>query len=212
MSGKITFYHNPMSRGRMAHWMLEEVGVPYETKVLDFEKREHKAPSYLAINPMGKIPAIVHDGVVITETPAIIAYLADRFPEKKLAPRLDDPARGTYLRWMFFGAGCVEPAIMDKMLGRGSGDRPGSIGYGTFEDTMNVVEEAVSKTPYLLGDEFSAADLYISSQIGFGMMVKAVEPRPAFVAYLERTQDRPAAKAAGQAGNRIIEEMKMAKK
>src|SRR4051812_1196286 len=99
MSRSITFFHNPMSRARTVHWMLEEVGAPYDVHVLDFAKREHKAPSFLAVNPMGKVPAIVHDGVVVTESAAICAYLADAFPDAKLAPRLDDPMRGAYYRW-----------------------------------------------------------------------------------------------------------------
>ena len=112
----ITFYTNPMSRGRIVHWLLEELGVPYDMKILDFEKGDHKKPDYLKINPMGKVPAIVHRGVVVTEAAAICTYLADAYPKAGLAPALDDPQRGTYLRWIFFGAGCIEPAIVDKMF------------------------------------------------------------------------------------------------
>ena len=118
MSDRVTFYHNPMSRGRIVHWMLEEAGAAYDVKLLDFEKREHKTPEFLAVNPMGKIPTIVHRGVVVTETPAILAYLADAFPGAGLAPRSDDPARGPYFRWLFFGASCIEPALIDRMLSR----------------------------------------------------------------------------------------------
>jgi glutathione S-transferase len=199
MSDKVTFYTNPMSRGRMVHWMLEEVEAPYEPKILDFEKREHKSPEYLAINPMGKLPAIVHRGVVVTETPAIITYLADTFASGRLAPKLDDPKRGTYLRWMFFGAGCVDPAIMEKMLNRAPVERTGALGYGTYEDTLNALEKAITPGPYILGDTFSAVDLYIGSQIGFGLMTKSLEPRPSFQAYAARVTERPAFQRA-QAG------------
>lgn len=196
MTDKITFYHNPMSRGRIAHWMLEEVGAPYEVKLLSFEKGEHKKPDYLAINPMGKIPAIVHRGVVVTECAAICAYLADAFPATRLAPALEDPARGTYYRWLFFAAGCGEPAVIDKMFSRPLPDRKGAIGYGTYEDTMNAFEKAITPGPFVLGTQFSAADVYICSQIDWGIMTKAVETRPAFDHYIARCKERPAFKRA----------------
>ena len=135
MSDRVTFFHNPMSRGRIVHWMLEECGAPYDVKVLDFEKREHKTPEYLAINPMGKIPAIVHRGTVVTEAAAICAYLADAFPQAGLAPSTSDPARGTYYRWMFFGAGCLEPALVDKLSARPPAQE-GASGYGTYDNTV----------------------------------------------------------------------------
>lgn len=194
MSDKVIFYHNPMSRGRIAHWMLEEVGAPYETKILSFEKREHKAPEFLAVNPMGKIPAIVHRGTVVTESAAICAYLADAFPKAQLAPAPSDPARGTYYRWLFFGAGCIEPALVDKMFTRAPVERPGVLGYGNYEDTLNAIEKAITPGPFILGEHFSAADVYVGSQIGYGMLTKSLEPRPAFVAYFERCSARPAHK------------------
>jgi glutathione S-transferase len=192
MADKITFYHNPMSRGRIVHWMLEEVGAPYEIKVVDFEKMQHKSQDFLALNPMGKIPAIVHRGTVITEAAAICAYLADAFPEKGLSPALDDPKRGTYYRWLFFGAGCVEPAIIDHMFSRPAPSRPAAMGYGNYPDTVNTLEKAITPGPFILGRSFSAADVYIGSAIGWGMMTKALEPRPAFGAYLARVSERPA--------------------
>ena len=196
MADKLTFYHNPMSRGRIAHWMLEEVGVPYETKVIAFDKGEHKSPEYLAINPMGKIPAIVHNGTVVTEAAAICAYLADAFPKAGLAPPLTDPARGTYYRWLFFAAGCIEPAMVDKMAARPKVERPGMIGYGSYEDTLNAMEKALSPGPWILGERFSAADVYFGSQIGWGTFTKALEPRPAFQEYFGRCTQRPAYKRA----------------
>ncbi len=142
-----------MSRGRIVHWLLDELGVPYDMKVLDFEKGEHKKPGYLKINPMGKVPAIVHRGIVVTECGAICVYLADAFPQAGLAPALDDPQRGTYLRWIFFGAGCFEPAIIDKMFARPAVERKGALGYGSYEDTLNALETALKPGPYILGDK-----------------------------------------------------------
>ena len=188
----ITFYTNPMSRGRIVHYLLEELGVPYDMKILDFEKGEHKAPAYLKINPMGKVPAIVHRGVVVTECAAICVYLADVYAKAGLAPALDDPQRGTYLRWIFFGAGCVEPALVDKMFDRPPVERKGARGYGSYGDTLNALEAAITPGPYILGDRFSAADVYVGSQIQWGMMVKSLEPRPKFQQYAERLAARPA--------------------
>jgi glutathione S-transferase len=192
MADTITFYHNPKSRGRIVHWMLEEVGTPYETKILDFEKKEHKSPEYLAINPMGKIPAIVHRDTVVTETGAICAYLADAFPAAGLAPAFDDPARGTYLRWLFFGAGCVESAIIDRMLERPPATHEGALGYGNYEAALNGLERAITPGPWILGARFSAADVYVGSQIGFGLMTTSLDPRPVFLQYFERCSARPA--------------------
>jgi glutathione S-transferase len=188
----ITFYTNPMSRGRIVHFLLEELGVPYDMKILDFEKGEHKAPAYLKINPMGKVPAIVHRGVVVTECAAICVYLADAYAKAGLAPALDDPQRGTYLRWIVFGAGCVEPALVDKMFERAPVERKGALGYGSYDDTLNALETAITPGPFILGDRFSAADVYVGSQIQWGMMVKSLEPRPKFQQYAERLAARPA--------------------
>jgi glutathione S-transferase len=192
MTDTVAFYHNPQSRGRIVHWMLEEVNAPYEIKVVDFNKQEHKSADFLAINPMGKIPAIVHRGTVVTECAAICAYLADAFPAAGLAPATDDPKRGTYLRWLFFGAGCVEPAIIDQMFSRPPPSRPAALGYGNYTDTLNTLEKAVSPGPFVVGERFSAADVYVGSAIGWGLMMKAVEPRPAFAAYMARVTQRPA--------------------
>ena len=192
MTDTIAFYHNPQSRGRIVHWMLEEANAPYEIKVVDFEKKEHKSDAYLAINPMGKIPAIVHRGTVITESAGICAYLADAFPAAGLAPKLDDPTRGTYLRWLFFGAGCLEPAIIDQMFSRPPPSRPTAMGYGNYADTVNTLEKALSPGPFVLGERFSAADVYLGSAIGWALSMKALEPRPVFGAYLGRIGRRPA--------------------
>lgn len=199
MSETITFYTNPMSRGQIVHWMLEEAGAPYEMKILDFDKREHKSPEYLAINPMGKVPAIVHRGVIVTEVAAICAYVADAFPGAGLAPALGDAARGMYYRWLFFGAGCVEPAVVDKAFSRPPIERTGAVGYGTYEDTMNALESALTPGPFILGDRFSAADVYVGAQIVWGMRMETLEPRPAFEAYAARCAGRPAFERTGPA-------------
>jgi glutathione S-transferase len=191
MSDPIVFYTNPMSRGRIVHWMLEEVGAPYRIELLSFEKGEHKSPAYLKVNPMGKVPAIVHRGTVVTEAAAICTYLADAFPEAGLAPRTDEPARGTYLRWLFFGAACIEGALVDRMLSRPAPTRTAALGYGSYEDVLQAVELAIAPGPYILGERFSAADVYLGAQLGWGMTVKALEPRPSFQAYVGRITQRP---------------------
>jgi glutathione S-transferase len=208
MSDEIVFHHNPMSRGRIVHFMLEEVGAPYRIELRSFEKREHKSPEYLAINPMGKIPAIEHRGTVVTEAAAICAYLADAFPEARLAPALDDPARGTYLRWLFFAAGCLEPALVDRMLDRAPAEHPGRVGYGTFEQTIDVLEGALTPGPFLLGDRFSAADVYVGSEIGFGLRSQSIEPRPVFVATMARLSERPAFKRMVAQNEELVRKLK----
>jgi glutathione S-transferase len=192
MSDTIVFYHNPLSRGRIVHWMLEEVGAPYRIEVLDFGKAEHKSAAYLKINPMGKIPAIQHRGVVVTEAAAICVYLADAFPQAGLAPRIDDAARGTYLRWLFFAASCAEAATVDRMLSRPMPERTAALAYGTYENTLNTLESAITPGPYILGERFSAADVYIASLIGWGIFAKGLEARPAFMSYIKPLQERPA--------------------
>lgn len=209
MNEGIVFYHNPMSRGRVVHWMLEELGEPYTVRLLSLEKGEHKRPEYLSINPMGKIPAIVHRDTVITEVAAICTYLADAFPKANLAPALDDPARGTYLRWIFFTSGCVEPAMTDRSLSRAVPEKAGMVGYGTYEDTMNALEKAITPGPYILGQRFSAADVFVGSMINWGMMVKSLESRPAFQAYGARLNDRPAARRSAAQDEKLMAELRV---
>ena len=210
MNDRITFYHNPMSRGRMVHWMLEECGAPYEVKLIDFNKGEQKAAAFTAINPMGKLPTIVHKGVTVTEVGAIIAYLADEFPQAGLAPAIHDARRGAYLRWMFFGAGCIDSALIDKMFSRPPPDRPMALGYGNFTDTMSAVTGAISPGPYLLGEKFSAADLYVGAQLGWGIMMKAVEPTPEIAAYVKRCTSRPAMARATAQGEDMSKKLQAA--
>jgi glutathione S-transferase len=208
MSEEIVFYHNPMSRGRMVHWMLEELGAPYRIQLLNFEAGDHKKPAYLAVNPMGKIPAIVHRNTVVTECGAICTYLADAFPAANLAPANTTPARGTYLRWMFFGAGCLDAALIDRMFSRPPPERPSALSYGTYADVLNTLEKALSPGPYLLADRFSAADVYVGSQIGFGLMMKTLEPRPSFVDYAARLADRAAFKRVNEQGEKLMAQLK----
>ena len=196
MSADLTFYTNPQSRGRIARWMLEETGVPYETVVLDYVSTM-KAQDYLAVNPMGKVPAIVHNGKVVTEGAAICAYLADAFPEAGLAP---PPAeRGDYYRWMFFAAGPVEAAITNRSLGWDApADKHAMVGYGSFDETIDALERAVKDRPYITGDHFSAADVYVGSHVSWGLMFKSIPERPAFTEYAARLHDRPAYKRAAE--------------
>lgn len=207
---EVVFYHWPQSRGRMVHWMLEEAGAPYRIELTNLQKGEHKTPEFLAINPMGKLPAIVHRGTVITETAAIISYLADEFPAAGLAPRIGDPARGAFLRWIFFGAGCVDGALIDRMLGRPAPEQVGALSYGRFDVFVETLDRAVSRTPYLLGEAFTAADLYVGSQIGFGLMMKVLEPRPSFQAYVDRVTSRPAQRRAVEQGEALMARAKAA--
>jgi glutathione S-transferase len=194
----LTLYTNPMSRGRIARWMMEEVGEPYETVLLDYGPAM-KAPDYLAINPMGKVPAIKHGDVVVTEGAAICAYLAEAFPHRNLAPPPGDPRRAPYFRWMFFAAGPVEAAVTGKALGLlAPREKAAMAGYGTFDDVMNALESAVAEGPYICGDQFTAADVYVGSQIGWGLQFGTIEKRPAFQTYSARLRERDAAKRASQ--------------
>lgn len=196
MSDEIVFYHNPKSRAQMVHWMLEELGgVPYRTVLIDMEKQEHKTPEFLAINPMGKLPTLVHDGIVITETAAIITYLADTFPQAGLAPLPGDPRRGTYLRWLFFGAGCFEPALIDTVFQRPPVERKGALGYGSYEDTINALKKMLAPGPYILGEQFSAADVYVGSGLSWGAKFGAPGlDEPIFKNYIARITSRLAYK------------------
>ena len=201
---EIVFYTNPMSRGRIARWMLEEVGRPYRTVVLDFGTTM-KAPDYLAINPMGKVPAVTWRGVAVTECAAICAWLADAFPEAGLAPAFDDPARGTYLRWLFFTAGPVEAAVTAKALGLlAPAEKAGMAGYGSFEQVVDALESAVTPGPWILGDRFSAADVYVGSQIMWGLQFKTLPERDAFKAYAARLAGREAAGRARDLDDALI--------
>jgi glutathione S-transferase len=203
MAEEIVFYTNPRSRGRMVRWMLEEVGHPYRTEIVDYATM--KAPPYLAINPMGKVPALRHGAMVITETAAICAYLADAFPDAGLAPAPGSKLRGAYYRWMFYGAGPFEAAVLNKALGVDVPQgREAMVGYGSFAAVMDTVEQLTSGEAYLLGAEFSALDVYLGSQIGFGLQFNSIEKRPAFERYWERVAQRPARLRAVEIDDALI--------
>lgn len=190
MSEELIFYTNPMSRGRIVRWMLEEVGCPYHAEVLGYDGAM-KQPEFLAINPMGKVPAIRHGDRVVTEVPAICAYLADAFPEAGLAP---PPAeRADYYRWMFFASGPFEAAITDKSLGvEISPGQQAMVGYGTVDRVLDTLEMALDGRDHIAADRFTAADCYVGSQLGFQLRFRTIAERPVFRAYLNRLEARPA--------------------
>ena len=190
MTETLTFYTNPMSRGQIARWMLEEVGAPYDQVLLDYGTTM-KAPEYLAINPMGKVPAIKHGDRVVTEAAAICAYLADAFPEAGLAPPVAD--RADYYRWLFFTAGPIEQAIVNKALGFVvPPEKAMMAGYGSFDAAMDGLEAAVAGKIYVAGEQFTAADVIVGSQIGWGLAFGTIPARPAFQTYFDGLKDRPA--------------------
>jgi glutathione S-transferase len=192
MTDELVLYTNPMSRGRVVRWMLEEIGRPYKVEVLDYASTM-KGPAYLAINPMGKVPALRHGEAIVTETAAICAYLADAFPQALLAPPPGDRLRAPYYRWLFFCAGPYEAASSNKVLGFVvPPERERMMGYGNIGKVLSTLEAAVSSGDYLVGNSFTAADVYVGSQIGFGMMFGMLEARPAFERYWQRLSARPA--------------------
>ena len=194
MADDLVFYTNPMSRGRIARWMLEEVGAAYETEVVGYGP-PMKSPAYLAVNPMGKVPAIRHGATVVTEAAAICAYLADAFPDAGLAPATG--GRGAYYRWLFFAAGPLEAATTNRFLGfEPPDDKRGMVGYGSFEAVMDTLEQAVSDGGYIAGDCFSAADVYVGSHVGWGLQLESIEKRPAFETYWARLKERDARQRA----------------
>jgi glutathione S-transferase len=193
----LTLYHMPQSRSSTILWLLEEIGQPYDLKILDGKKGENRAPAYLTINPLGKVPALVHDGVVITEAAAICAYMADAFPEAGLGVPIGHPRRGPYLKWLFFGAGCLDAALMDRMLKHEPGPAA-AVGYRDFDSTLDLIAKAVETGPYLLGNRFTAADLYIGSGLQWGLWTELIPLRSEIVAYTARLAERPAARRAHQ--------------
>ncbi|QGP78113.1 glutathione S-transferase family protein [Sphingobium sp. CAP-1] len=205
MTLDLIFYTNPMSRGQIARWMLEEVGEVYETVLLDYGTTM-KAADYRAINPMGKVPTIVHDGRIVTECAAICAYLADAFPAANLAPPPTE--RHAYYRWLFFAAGPVEAAVTNRAMGFVVPEgRERSAGYGSFDDTIDALETAVSGGPWICGDQFTAADVYVGSQIDWGLSFKTIPSRPAFEDYAARLRTRPAYQRQKAIDGALIAEM-----
>ena len=200
----LIFYTNPQSRGRIVRWMLEEVGQPYETEIIPYDQLKNER--YLAINPMGKVPAIKHRGHVVTECAAICTYLADAFPEAMLGPRSDEKA--DYYRWLFYAAGPVEAAVSNQAMGWvPTPERERMFGYGNFDRVIAVLDELFSLRDYVCGDRFTAADVYVGSQIMFPMQFNMLPERDSFLKYRERLQARPAYKRATEIDEKLIDEM-----
>jgi len=190
---KLTLYHAAPSRSSIVHWMLEEVGEPYDIHLVSFKKGENLKPEYLAVNPMGKVPALKHGDTVITEAAAICTYLADAFPEAKLNVPVADPRRGIYLKWLFFGPSCVEPAITERAYPRKEAAPRAALGFGDFDTVMTVLAKAVgAANPYLMGEQFTAADVVIGSGLRWGTIFKLIPERPEFDRYIARLNARPA--------------------
>jgi glutathione S-transferase len=192
MTMSLTLYTNPQSRGRIARWMLEETGAPYDVEVLGYAT-SMKAPAYLAINPMGKVPAIKHGDTVVTECAAICAYLADAFPAAGLAPAATDARRGDYYRWLFFAAGPLEQATTNQAAGfKVEPGKERMFGYGTYRDVMDTLDGKLKSSSYVTGATFSAADVYLGSALNWGMLFGTVEKRQSFADYVARLTTRPA--------------------
>ena len=200
----LTFYTNPMSRGRIVRWMLEEVGAPYETVVLDYGTTM-KGAEYLSVNPMGKVPAIRHGAQAVTEAAAICTYLAEVFPDAGLRP--DDALLGPYYRWMFFGAGPVEAAVTNASFGwtAEGPEGEGRVGYGSLDRVVGALEQLVAGAgPHLLGEQFTALDVYLGSQIAWGLQFGIMPERPRFRDYVERITERPAARRAKEIDDALM--------
>jgi glutathione S-transferase len=202
---ELIFYTNPMSRGQTARWMLEEIGEPYETQILDYGTTM-KGDAYLAVNPMGKVPAIVHDGKVVTEVAAICLYLADAFPAAGLAP---DPAdRADYYRWTFFTSGPIEAAFSNKAAGwEPTPERQRMFGYGNYDLAIGTLEKALTGKTYIAGDRFTAADLFVGANVNFMLQFNLLDPRPVFTDYAARMTDRDAFRRARDIDGKLIAEM-----
>jgi glutathione S-transferase len=210
MTEELVLYTHPMSRGRIARWMLEEVGKPYRAEILEFAG-SMKTPDYLAINPMGKVPALRHGETTITEAAAICAYLADVFPGAGLAPPPGSQLRGPYYRWLFFAAGPIEAANTNKALNVVvPTERARMVGYGSQERTLAVLEDQLKRSEYIAGDRFTAADVYVGSHVGFGMMFGAIDKRPVFERYWALLGRRPAALRAREIDDKLVAEQQKA--
>lgn len=207
---ELTFYTHPMSRGRVVRWMLEEVGATYSVEAMEFGP-QMKTPDYLAINPMGKVPAIKHGNMIVTEVAAICAYLADQFPDKKLAPPPQSPERGAYYRWLFFMAGPFEMATSARSYGWTiDSSNAQAVGCGLVDDSINTLEKVLAQSPYVCGDHFTAADVLVSSYLWWAMTQKTVPANEVFQDYVKRTESRPAAKRANELDDALAERIKPA--
>lgn len=187
---KITLFYAPHTRAGATLQLLEELGAPYELRLIDFKAGEHRQPPFLAINPMGKLPTIRHGDAIVTEQVAIFLYLADLFPESQLAPALGDPLRGPYLRWMVFYAASFEPAMVDKSMGRDGGP-PSRSPYGDYDTVLKTVLDQLGRRPYMLGERMTAADILWGSALTFMTMFKMMPETPVVTAYVQRMGARP---------------------
>jgi glutathione S-transferase len=192
----LLLYHAVPSRSATVRWMLEEVGEPYDIHLLKLAEGEQHKPEYLAVNPQGKVPALRHKGVVITEVAAICAYLADEFPKARLNIPVGDPRRGAYFQWLFFGPSCIEPAITDRAYPRKEAPRAGALGYRDIDALADLIAKALAAGPYLMGEQFTAADVVIGAAVRWGMMFKLLPERPGFADYAARLSQRPAVQRA----------------
>jgi glutathione S-transferase len=190
MDRPVTFYHSPNTRSSGTLMLLEELGIPFDLRVLNMKAGEQREPAYLAVNPMGKVPAIKHGDAVVTEQGAIFIYLADLFPEAGLAPAIGDPLRGPYLRWLVFYGSSFEPALIDRALGHPPA-RPSMVPYGDYDTMLNTLVAQLSKGPYILGERFSAADILWGTALAWTTMFKLVPELPPIMAYVERMNGRP---------------------
>lgn len=195
MTDRPLLYHCPQTRGAITNWMNEELGAPCEIKLINLRKGEQDDTDYLAINPMGKIPALRHHGIVVTEVAAICAYLADAYGDLGLAPAPGDPARGAYFRWMFFPPSCIEPAMLDSFVGTAR-ENTSSAGHGAVEDVLRTIDHALDTGPYLLGDRFSAADIVFGSTLNFAVLFGAFTAKPSYTNYIDRLTARAAFQSA----------------
>lgn len=201
MSDTLTFFTHPMSRARIARWMLEETGLPYETVILDYNA-SMKAPDYLDVNPLGKVPALKHGDTVITENVAVCMYLADLVPDKRLAPPPGSLERGTYYRWLLFAAGPLEALLTAKQTGHVAA--PSNAGYGSEADMLQTLEQAVEGRQHLVGEHFTTADLVVAAFLAFYMRIGLIAPRPAFTAFAERHCARTAALRANAIDDALV--------
>jgi len=200
----IVLYHHPFSRAATVLWMLEELGIDFELRFVDLPAGGHKAPELVALNPMGKLPILTDGEQVVTEVAAIGLYLADRYSLGILAPKTDDPLRGTYLRWSFFAPSVIEPGAMAKANHWES--KPSQAGWGTPEAMLSAIESAVRDRDYVLGDTFSMADVVFGGTVRFMLRFKMLEPTPVLTAYSERLSARPALQRSEARNNAIIQE------
>jgi len=194
---KITFYHSPQSRSAGTLFLLEELDADYDLRVLDLQKGEQRQSGYLAVNPMGKVPAIVHDGALVTEQGAVYTYLADLYPEAGITPAIGDALRGPYLRWLFFYGSSFEPALVDRSQKREPAP-PATSPYGDYDTMLKTLFDQLARGPYLLGERFTAADVLWGSALRWTTMFKLVPETPKVKAYVERVTSRPAAQRAAK--------------